>query len=371
MTYAGFGPPSVSEGNVAFLGGRGAFEGIYFSSGTLQIIADVGTPIPSGTGNFSRFDGQVAVDGVRVGFSADGSGIQDGAYVGNGALSAISNQDTPIPGASGTFLGHNSVQVRDDEVAFVGFAGPGEPGVYRTMPGGLARVADQTTSIPDRTGEFLDFKFLSFDGEQVAFVGDGFIEPGVPGFVGVYSNLGGTLHKVADIDTPVPGGTGLITTVASLSADEGHVAFTHSSTDLEEGVIANFDGTLQSLVNEDTEIPGAGGEKFFRFGGVALSGRNIVFDGSSFDFEHFGVYALYEGEFLRIFEIGDELDGRIISSARLTEDAFGGNQVAFRTEFTDGTSGIYLATIPEPATLTLLAVLGGVMQRRNRPDRIT
>jgi hypothetical protein len=41
-----------------------------------------------------------------------------------------------------------------------------------------------------------------------------------------------------------------------------------------------------------------------------------------------------------------------------------GNQFAFRANFSDGTSGIYLATIPEPATLPLLAVLGGVMLRR-------
>jgi hypothetical protein len=73
---------------------------------------------------------------------------------------------------------------------------------------------------------------------------------------------------------------------------------------------------------------------------------------------------LYEGEFLRIFEIGDELDGRIISNGSFHQEAFDGNQFAFRTNFSDGTSGIYLATIPEPATLTLLAVLGGVMLRR-------
>ena len=73
---------------------------------------------------------------------------------------------------------------------------------------------------------------------------------------------------------------------------------------------------------------------------------------------------MYEGEFLRIFEVGDELDGRIIANARFTSEAFDGSRFAFRANFSDGTSGIYLATIPEPASLTLLAVLGGVMLRR-------
>jgi hypothetical protein len=47
-----------------------------------------------------------------------------------------------------------------------------------------------------------------------------------------------------------------------------------------------------------------------------------------------------------------------------TNEALDGNQFAFRANFSDGSSGIYLATIPEPATLPLLAVLGGVMLRR-------
>jgi hypothetical protein len=58
------------------------------------------------------------------------------------------------------------------------------------------------------------------------------------------------------------------------------------------------------------------------------------------------------------------LDGRVLAGLNFASQAFDGNQVAFRTEFSDGTSGIYLATIPEPASLTLLAVLGGVMLRR-------
>ncbi len=42
------------------------------------------------------------------------------------------------------------------------------------------------------------------------------------------------------------------------------------------------------------------------------------------------------------------------------------NQLAIRLEFTDGSSGVFLATVPEPATLSLLALGGLVVLKRRR-----
>jgi hypothetical protein len=366
-TFAGFGTPSLSGGEMAFTGGGGPIsEGIYSTKGGLHTVVDTLGNFPGTPNQFRNFQGP-SFDGSTVALTGSTLAGDQGLLAGNGSLQVIADKTTPIPGGTGNFLGIGSGLVSNGEFAFIGVGDSNQRGVYRTTPSGLARVADTTTSIPGWTGEFLDFKNLSFDGSQAAFVGWGQVPFGqltVPGDIGVYSDLGGTLQAVADRNTTVPGGTGQMRTFTQITSDDGDLAFIHGSTEFEDSITAWFDGALQVLVNDETTIPDSGGVPFFGFGAVALSERNIVLGATDFSGDRRGIYALFDDALFTIIEVGDPLDGRVLAGFDFTSQAFDGNQVAFRTEFTDGTSGIYLATIPEPASLTLLAVLGGVMLRR-------
>jgi hypothetical protein len=75
-----------------------------------------------------------------------------------------------------------------------------------------------------------------------------------------------------------------------------------------------------------------------------------------------------------LLEVSDLLAGRTSSDFDLGAETLSGDQLAFTAFFEDGTRGIYLATIPEPASalllaIGLLAVSAGPRSRRRRRPR--
>jgi hypothetical protein len=76
--------PAIDAGNVAFLGtGAGGQQGVYFRTRPVdpcRLIADLSTPIPGGTGNFTGFAGAPDVSGEAVAFFGTGAGGQQGVY---------------------------------------------------------------------------------------------------------------------------------------------------------------------------------------------------------------------------------------------------------------------------------------------------
>lgn len=86
--------------------------------------------------------------------------------------------------------------------------------------------------------------------------------------------------------------------------------------------------------------------------------------------------AYQSGEQQIIVSAGDILDGKTVDELDLSNNKsrrfLSGNQVALTLKFTDGSSGLYLATIPEPSTLAMAAtaLVGlGMMVRRRRAVR--
>ena len=91
----------------------------------------------------------------------------------------------------------------------------------------VEKIADTSTPLPAGTGAFAAFGVPSIDGGTVAFRADGDM-----GQKGVYALVGNTLTKVANLDTPVPGGAGNFTYFANVALDgqvsvssDGSVAF--------------------------------------------------------------------------------------------------------------------------------------------------
>ena len=73
----------------------------------------------------------------------------------------------------------------------------------------------------------------------------------------------------------------------------------------------------------------------------------------------------------KAFGAGDVVDGRTLSSIIMGTEGLSDNQVAFYATFTNGTKGIFVATVPEPATVELalcgigLCMLGARLRRQS------
>src|SRR5690606_2420423 len=220
--------PAFDNGVVAFRGIGAGQEGIYIANGVLTRVADLNTTIPSGTGTFADL-GNPSLSGGQVAFlvsrpaTIGASAVdQQGIYTGSGSLARVADLTTNVPGTPVPFVTLGPPAIDGGNVAFRGSAAP-FAGIYADI-GGLTVVADRDTAIPDGTGNFTDFlpPSGSIDGSHVAFP-----SAGSGAQHGVYSPVGG-LHRVADLDTPIPGGTGHFTdfgTFPNVSLDEGDVAF--------------------------------------------------------------------------------------------------------------------------------------------------
>src|SRR5262249_12630082 len=98
-----------------------------------------------------------------------------------------------------------------DRVAFSAL-GSNQTGIYVSRNGLLDVVADQHDLIPGRTDQFRTFEGVSLDRGKVAFSGRG-----SNSYIGIFSDLGGTLEPVVATGDKLDGKTVL----NLLLADEG------------------------------------------------------------------------------------------------------------------------------------------------------
>jgi len=72
------------------------------------------------------------------------------------------------------------------------------------------------------------------------------------------------------------------------------------------------------------------------------------------------------GVIINIIHVGDALDGRIVDNVLSGPFALNNNTLAFTATFSNGESGLYMATIiPAPGAATVVA-LGGLWAARRR-----
>jgi hypothetical protein len=337
--FVSFSSVSVSGSTAAFYGrGSGTQRGIYAGAaggGGLVRVADTGTAVPNGTGNFTDFqDFSIATSGPTVVFGGRGTSGQQGVYAGptaGGPLTIVANTSSAIPSGTGNFSTFVDMSVSGSEVAFYGTGSSNQRGVYAGTTGGgpLTRVADRNTAIPNGSGTFLFAFQPSVSGSAVAFMGVGgtgsgaqFSQEGI--YVG--STSGGPVSVVADFSTPIPGGI----------------------------------GTFTSLFQNGPA-------------GLSLSGSTVAFRGLGSNGQD-GIYmgSIEGGPLVKVIAAGDSLDGRTVANLEFGfgEKGLDGNTLAFEVNFTNGTSGVYVffAPVPEPATVLGLAAVGlwGVRLLRRR-----
>src|SRR5260221_9456251 len=164
---------------------------------TFEKVVDSQTPIPGGQGPFGGFSPLPGLRGSTVVFYAWGNLGERGLYLKTPAqLSVMADLSTPLPGGSGPFAGfYDPALISDTEASFVGWGpvgGSSSFGVYLYSGGTLSRIADGTTPIPGTTDTFSYFRTSSVDQGQVAFAALGHSTGEA-----VYTAIGGQIQLVA------------------------------------------------------------------------------------------------------------------------------------------------------------------------------
>lgn len=357
--------PSFSGNNVAFVGaGSVGQQGIYlvnrFGSQPPPIkIADLNTAIPGGAGNFSSFGdsaqpGDPCVDSGNVAFYGTGSGGQAGVYAWiNNALVRVMDTSTAIPGGSGNFAAAPTDPcISGGNVTFRGEGAGGQQGIYGRINGSLVRIADSTTVIPGGTG---NFTFGPGDpcisGDAVAFVG-----LGSTGQQGVYLSQAGTLSAVVDTQTAIPSGNGTFTAIPTDPCINGtRVAFIGAGTEGQEGVYVKTPGDpCQFVADLDTAIPGGAGT-FTGFGAVSVSETDLAFLGYGVGGQT-GIYDFVDDQLVKVVALGDSIGGKRITGLDFSRTGLWGDPIAFRATFEDGSEGLYTMDIIVPFVLRITSL---------------
>ena len=333
VVFRGLGPTTIVEGLFRYQGGQ------------VVPLAGNGTPIPGGTAAevLSTVNERYAASGGVVAFTGTTSSGRRAVFTipaSGGPLARVADTTTPRP-EGGAFTAFGNPTVSGGRVAFVGGGEPFQPaGIYTDLSGTLTRVAGPTTPAPDGSGQFTYLNFPTMDGQRIAFEG------GTPGGGGIFQYDNGTLSTR---------GTGGMR--PSLSQDV--VAYWGDAPSGSEAILLN-DASGQTVVIADTTtpVPGATGN----FGGfspasIASEGGRVAFFGSELG-GRLGLYLYENGTLTKIVDSTDVLDGRAIGTLSLVRDSLRGDQLAFHVTYAGQNAGqaVYLATIPEPGALGLCAL---------------
>ena len=180
-------------------------------------------------------------------------------------------------------------------MAFFGYGNSNQSGVYSDVGGTLHAVANTSTPIPNGVGNFTSF--LVFFADLFVAAADGSFNSGNVAFPalgsggqqGIYSDVGGSLQSVADISTPIPNGSGFFTAFGSPSLDSGNIALQGYGSNGQTGIFTNIGGTLAPVVTNGTSIDGK------TVSGLSMSTRslsngNVAFEASFSSGAGSGIY---------------------------------------------------------------------------------
>lgn len=347
---AGGDKPVLSQGNVAFRGVGDNQDGIYrWMNGVLEVIADTNTPIPGGTGTFGAPQtggfSIPSIDGEDVAFGGDDLTIsQRGVYTYiGGVLDVVADKTTRPPGASTSFSTLGGASLDDGVVSFWGFipAAPYLESIYVGNSAGLTLVANQNTFIPGGGGKFSGFNSggtqyrrgnAAFFGRNSAFKS------------GIYKYIAGALQIVVDSNTLIPGGGGFMNLFFNyMSYDGSRLAFVGDNNTLTDPRLYVDDCVGFSVaVDTNTPVP-CGTGNFTNFSDVAIHGGNMAFIGLGN--AQSGIYADIGGKLIKVVGLLDVLDGKYVSGYRFGREGLYGDQLVFTAIFTDGSEGIFLASL--------------------------
>lgn len=353
VNFTGFSPPSIRDGAVAFRGvgpSGNNTNGIYTNvGGTLRTVANLGTPIPSGSNNFTTFGSQVSLSQGVVAFKGirSTSPAQEGIYTDtSGALAKVVDRNTPIPGGTGNLTSYGlNLTIDQGQIAFAASGSSDQQGIFRHDGSTLHVVARDGTPIPGQLFAFDNFfvQYVGLDAGKTLFRGVN--EPEV--YIGIFTDLTGPLTTVIDNDTLLPGAGVNFFFAASPILRNGKMAFV-AADDVAAPTVAciysDAGGALAPIVCFGDPAPSIGGTFGFPQD-TAFNGTSIAFRGVN-NSNVPAVFTNIGGELMKTIARNDVLDNKIVNTPIVSVECIDGNSIAFLTSFTDGTSAIYVATYP-------------------------
>ncbi|MDB5328834.1 MAG: hypothetical protein JWM57_4403 [Phycisphaerales bacterium] len=404
-----------NSGQLAFIspltGGTptsGIFTGT--SAGTLQLVALQSNAAPAG-GNYLAFaatginaasspvinpNGQVAFSSTLTGGSpSPGAGI----FVGTpGTLQTVAllGGATPAGGVYTTAL-TAPVLNNNGQVAFVSLLGTSSPQVlFAGAPGSLQSVMVQATTAPGTGGQLYGTpNSISYnDAGKISYTSS---LTGGASTSGVFAGTPGNIQPVVLNNTVAAGGSGgTYTSISNATVNKlGQVGFTSTLTG---GTAASglfqttLGGTVRAVALAGDVDPDGSGATIASFSsgevqngvGMVTFIANLTGAGVTSGTNSVALLAGLPGFLVQIVRQGDIIDvnadplitdSRTVSVIGLLINAGGQDGkgvnfndsavIAYRLGFTDGSAGIFTSVVPEPATLSLLA-LGGMSLLRRR-----
>ena len=369
--FSVFGAPALSGGNLVFRARSGDDRalGLYTTIGgsLTRVAKEFSTPVPGGFGDFTRI-GRPEISGNRIVFLGESNRFDgrelEGVYLYDFDSQASLEQlavSTPSRETTGQFSRFGGIWMDQDEIAIaaggVRDATPPTPsGLFRHANGAFSSIVPVGAPAVSGPQTFLGFGDVELDGTDLAFSANLGLPPVngvVPGGLqsGIFALSDGSLRRVVDDSAPIPGGVDEVFSLSNVSTSGGEITFSARSAANDWGLHVEKDGAIRRVVGPDS-FPTALGRVDF-VSSVTIDDGNVAFATVQGNTQS-AIYVEFDRILYQVAAPGVELDGKIIARLELRENGFEGRQLAFQAGFTDGTQGIYLATIPEPSTALLL-----------------
>jgi hypothetical protein len=368
--FNGFGIPGIDRGSVVFLAVPASSSGtdnavFKWNNGALGVVADPSTPHPTG-GTLNRFR-EPMVDGDEYAFrtEAQGSGIfrtVDGSVIRVGPLPVTRVRSPSLDGEMVWFYGYSF-----DPHPLGGVI---DGGVYCARGGTIERVVAHGEPTPSAAPGY-SFYFINADHRiaedkgQVVFWAPS-SGPDGGRISGLYRYHDGVVTRIVDSTMAAPAGGvfNAFTTYTGFDHDRGSVVFEDRT-----GVYTERDGVFHLIAMDGQPAPGGGLFSFSTDADVSIDSGHVAFSsGWNSIGLPFAIYSDIAGPLQRIVGRDDQLFGETIARLQLGPGGLSGNQLVFYAEFMNGNSGIFIATIPEPAS-AMLAGLGPLVGLIGAPRR--
>jgi hypothetical protein len=334
---------------------------VYGVPGPTQIIS-----LPLGFTPYSLHivKGGVAKDGIIGGFNPSSGETLDYFYNGGPSYSSM-----PVFG-SGDPIGSTGQTAQ-----FFNYCGAVQIGNWPCLTTGVtSNTFDQYVGswCTDSTGPFADDAIFApgwtVDGHTLAGVTaiDGAPDPNNPDLGNFYvlgfTNSGDpvlvhvpavatptgvgwqTPHVVIDGSTMAPGG-GFFSYLGN-PAGGSSAAFHGFTTAGGEGIYLHANGTITTIADTATPVPGGVGTFSGFFDTVSLDESAVTFH--AFLNSGTGIYTNRFGRLQKIAATGDVLDGSTVTNLNLARDAAAENIVLYSARLSDGRDGVFVKLLPVP-----------------------
>lgn len=368
-TFGRFGKPVLENGRVAFQGFSPSNDiyGIYsWHKNQLEVVVDTNTIQPGNSSN-STFSGlgsvwsNISLSGNEVAFRGISPDYIAGIYVKTlgpaGGIRTVADTNTTIPGSDGdTFIYYSlsDLSLSNGAVVFTGddAAPPFPGGVYTDLGGSLRVVMDRPTS------ESLGYSPPLYQFTDAMIDGNEIVLTHIAGSNKGFKESNGSFSKLVD-----PDNNQLVFDDYSFSG--GDLGFVDSTS---RSVKTLRDGVFTTIAETSTVIPEHPEKTFAGFNDPAISEDLIAFiaPDSYISNNIWGLYTQFGDDLLNVIEPGDAFDGRVVEEIRFGREGASHKQLVFTVQFTDDSEAVYLATVPEPASIHLVLLSLGLILVRVR-----